>query len=272
MDLISLSPQTLHDLLGGPVLLAALEDLVAQELAVAHAGVLGHGVDHVRGVVVAEQVEVRGDGVVGLVRDRLVAAHVEELVVLEELLDAGLEGVLGQLGAGTRQGVVADLDATQGALDLVDRLHTQVARDGVHAVGVGPVRLAAALDGAHGMLYLHTSYGDISVENAYDTTLDLDARNGKVSFDGALSRKADHSVESTYADVLLRLPSDTAVYLDARTQYGDIHCDFDVLVTQEGGRAGGSSNEESLRGTINDGEVTLSIDTHNGSITIESTH
>jgi hypothetical protein len=131
---------------------------------------------------------------------------------------------------------------------------------------------AITLDGAHGMLYLHTSYGDISIENAYDATLDLNARNGKVSFDGALSRKADHSVESEYGDVLLRLPSDTAVYLDARTRYGDIHCDFDVLVKREGGQAGESSNEDNLRGTINDGDALLSIDAHNGSITIESTH
>jgi DUF4097 and DUF4098 domain-containing protein YvlB len=81
---------------------------------------------------------------------------------------------------------------------------------------------AITLDGGRGPLWLHSSFGDIEVRSAQDATLDLVTSNGKVTFQGSLSTEADHLVESNFGAVLLRLPSDTAVTLDASTDFGRI--------------------------------------------------
>jgi len=159
----------------------------------------------------------------------------------------------------------------EGALDV----RTEYGAVDVRSTEASAYRIEAqnesiSLDGAHGLLQLESSYGGITVRNAYDAVLDLRARNAKIAFEGSLDLETKHRVESEYGDIELRLPSSTAVYLDASTQYGDIDCDFDVLVKGTGDEAERDTNEKTLRGPINEGEVELFVETRNGSITIES--
>jgi DUF4097 and DUF4098 domain-containing protein YvlB len=126
------------------------------------------------------------------------------------------------------------------------------------------------LDGGHGSLWLHSHYGDIRVRNARDAILDLNTSNGKVTFEGSLASEADHQVESNYGAILMRLPPDTAVYLDASTTYGRIRCEFDVLVRGGGEDKEGHQSGDDLQGTINGGSDRLRIETRNGDITIEA--
>jgi DUF4097 and DUF4098 domain-containing protein YvlB len=128
---------------------------------------------------------------------------------------------------------------------------------------------AVELDGGYGSLWLHSHYGDIRVRNARDAILDLNTSNGKVTFEGSLASEADHQVESNYGAILMRLPPDTAVYLDASTTYGRIRCDFDVLVKGGDEDKEGSTSGDDLQGTINGGSDRLRIETRNGDITIE---
>jgi len=127
---------------------------------------------------------------------------------------------------------------------------------------------AIELDGGGGPLWLHSNFGDVDVRGARDATLDLVTGNGKVMFEGSLSAQADHLVKSNFGAVLLRLPPDTAVFLDADTDFGRIRCDFDVLVKGKDDRESRASGDE-LHGTINGGRDRLRIETRNGDITIE---
>ncbi len=129
---------------------------------------------------------------------------------------------------------------------------------------------AIQLDGGHGRLWLHSHYGAITVRDARRATLDLNTNNGKVTFEGSLSNEADHHIASHYGDISLRLPADTAVYLDADTHYGRIRCEFDVLIRGGSDEEDSSSSGDELYGAINDGSARLRVKTHNGNITIEA--
>ena len=129
---------------------------------------------------------------------------------------------------------------------------------------------AITLDGGRGPLWLHSKFGDIEVRGAQDATLDLVTSNGKVTFEGSLSAEADHLVEGNFGSVVLRLPSDTAVTLDASTDFGRIRCEFDVLVEGGGDDKESRSSGDELRGAINGGGHRLRVKTRNGDITIEA--
>lgn len=122
------------------------------------------------------------------------------------------------------------------------------------------------LNGARGPLWVHTEYGDINVNNANEAMLDLYARNGRVQFEGSLSPDFNHQAESEYGEVRLRLPRNTAVLLDAGTEYGDISCEFE-LDAQVGNEDDGAGEE--LIGSINNGSARLTANSHNGNILIE---
>jgi DUF4097 and DUF4098 domain-containing protein YvlB len=158
-----------------------------------------------------------------------------------------------------------------GALDLSTNFgQVSVARTEAREYKIETHNGDIELDDGHGSLWLHSGFGDISVEDTQDARLDLKSENGKVSFAGSLSSEADHVVESDFGAVSLRLPSNTAFTLDASTNFGNIRCEFDVLVRggneEEEGRASG----DDLRGTINGGGPKLRIKTRNGDITIEA--
>jgi hypothetical protein len=69
--------------------------------------------------------------VVGLVRDRTHAREVEEFMLLEELLQALAQHVVGDgLVSGAAPRPVADLDATEAALGVVDALAGERAGSG----------------------------------------------------------------------------------------------------------------------------------------------
>jgi hypothetical protein len=66
------------------------------------------------------------------------------------------------------------------------------------------------------------------------------------------------------------LPPDTAVFVDAETDYGHIHCGFDVLVKGGADEKESRASGDELRGAINGGNDRLRVKTRNGDITIEA--
>lgn len=183
-----------------------------------------------------------------------------------------LDGVVAKsLKVKSQNGPIALNDGQlDGALDVF----TRYGAVSVAATEAGEYKIetnngAIKLDGGHDSLWLHSNYGDITVRGAQDATLDLSSGNGKITFEGSLAAKADHEVASNYGAVSLRLPPDTAVYLDAETNYGRIRCEFDVLVKGSGDDNESRSSGDELRGTINGGGKRLRIKTRNGDIAIE---
>jgi DUF4097 and DUF4098 domain-containing protein YvlB len=129
------------------------------------------------------------------------------------------------------------------------------------------------LEGASGLLWLRNSFGDIHVSEAVDVTLDVEARDGEFSFEGQLSDQSGHRVECEVGDVTLRLPSDTALWLDAYTRRGQIDSELPIQV--EGAQDRGDEDpdgpdEERLEGAINGGKTKLRIKVRDGNITLET--
>lgn len=145
----------------------------------------------------------------------------------------------------------------------------QVARTEASEYRIETNNSPIVLHGGHGVLWVHNKYGDIVIEGAHRAALDLRTTNGEVSFQGTLEPGADHHLESTYGPVSLRLPPDTAVTLDASTEYGRIHSEFDVLVKSQQDEQEKPHSGDALYGTINGGGPELKIRTTNSDITIE---
>jgi hypothetical protein len=130
----------------------------------------------------------------------------------------------------------------------------------------GPIEVA----GASGPVWLRNSYGDVTVSEGQEVTLDVEMNDGAFTFQGALSGTSGHRIVSEVGDVTLRLPSDTALWLDAATRRGRIEVELPVEAQGSGDEEPGGSDEQQLEGPINGGETRLRIKVRDGDITLET--
>jgi len=133
----------------------------------------------------------------------------------------------------------------------------------------GPIEL----EGAAGLVWLRNSFGDITVTGAQDVTLDVESNDGEFWFTGGLADRTGHRIDCEVGDVTLRLPSDTALWLDAQTRHGRI--DNELPVDQESAaqaqdKESGSPDQEQLAGAINGGKTKLRIRVRDGNIILET--
>jgi len=119
-----------------------------------------------------------------------------------------------------------------------------------------------SLDGAQGPIKAHSDYGDVSVSNAQNATINLSSNNGAVSFSGSLGA-GPHTLKSDFGNIQVTLPAESALSVDLQTGFGKITSDFSVVVK------GAISTTHSV-GSINGGGATLTINTNNGNITLQS--
>jgi hypothetical protein len=117
------------------------------------------------------------------------------------------------------------------------------------------------LDGAQGKLELTNSFGEIRVSNAREAVLAIKNATGAISFSGALDESVSHRVETTFADITLQIPSDTAVTLDLETSFGDIKTDLPLTLS-------GELDETAWRADLNGGGAELVVRTNNGDISV----
>lgn len=119
------------------------------------------------------------------------------------------------------------------------------------------------LDEASGEIDMVNSFGDIIVQNATDAVLVLKTNNGKVTFTGSLDKNKAHTFESSFGDIILTIPSDSAFDIYLKTSFGEITSDMPVMIT-------GNLSETEWKGTLNGGGETLSVETNNGDISLET--
>jgi hypothetical protein len=114
-----------------------------------------------------------------------------------------------------------------------------------------------------GSLRARTSDGAIQVQGRFDN-LELHTGDGHVEAEIAprSHMNSTWSVSTSDGSVELRLPSDFAADLDARTGDGHITLDFPVTVS-------GSYGQNKIRGKINGGGPVMEIRTGDGNITLE---
>ena len=117
------------------------------------------------------------------------------------------------------------------------------------------------LDEASGDIVMDNSFGDIIIQNATDAVLNLKTNNGKVTFTGSLDENEAHMVASSFGDINLTIPSDSAIDLYLKTSFGEITSDMPVMIT-------GNLSETEWKGTLNGGGETLRAETNNGDISL----
>jgi DUF4097 and DUF4098 domain-containing protein YvlB len=116
-------------------------------------------------------------------------------------------------------------------------------------------------------LTVTNNVGDIKIENILARDLQVASDTGDIHFDGELGASGSYSLESDTGDLVMVLPGDTFVALDAETSVGDLDLsDFNISVDEE--RGPGASWQGRL-GDGNETPPTLRLKTDTGDITIQ---
>jgi DUF4097 and DUF4098 domain-containing protein YvlB len=228
------------------------------------------------------EIELRSDfGDVSLERSTagtVTAASSSGGVVLRQVQASGVVALSSDFGAlNFAGGEAASLTAEtrSGAVELSDlsvaglvRAHsdfgrvvlTRVAASGGYDLGSDSGSIT--VDGASGSLQAETGFGDVSVSNADDVTLQLRTSSGAITFAGTLG-DGPHSLETDFGSVRLSLPEDTAATLDLTTGYGSIRSALPITLS-------GDIAEDHWQGTLNGGGSSLTVQTSSGNISLEA--
>jgi DUF4097 and DUF4098 domain-containing protein YvlB len=137
-------------------------------------------------------------------------------------------------------------------------------------IRVEDVKGALTITGRNNQLEVQRVEGDIHAESSYQNVsvrdprgaVTLTGRNGDmfVSFDRPPEK--DVSIDSSYANILVELPSDSAFRIDARTEYGEVFSEFDGLNINRANR------ERIITGEVSQNGPRFNISTRNGAIRI----
>ncbi len=121
-----------------------------------------------------------------------------------------------------------------------------------------------SVDGASGKVKAHSGFGSVTVKNADAVTLDLNTQSGPVSFEGSLGA-GPHTVHSDFGEISLTIPADSALNVDLKTDFGSIKSDIPITVVLSG-----EIEKNHQMGTTNGGGDPLTVETQNGSISIQA--
>jgi DUF4097 and DUF4098 domain-containing protein YvlB len=119
------------------------------------------------------------------------------------------------------------------------------------------------LDKASGTVTASSDFGSIEIFNGQACDLNLTTSNGSISYEGSLGA-GPHTLKSDFGSIDLSLPSDSALTVDLKTEFGEINNSFEITTE-------GSVKEHHQSGKINGGGAGLNIQVDNGSITLEKT-
>jgi hypothetical protein len=119
------------------------------------------------------------------------------------------------------------------------------------------------LDHTNGIITASTEFGSIQISNGKDCGLILSSKNGSISYEGSIG-VGPHDLSSDFGSIDLKLPSDTALTVDLKTEFGEINNAFEITTD-------GKVKEHHQTGKINGGGASMNIKVNNGSITLEKT-
>jgi DUF4097 and DUF4098 domain-containing protein YvlB len=173
-------------------------------------------------------------------------------------------GTAAALTAETRSGSVDLTDLAVAGLVQAHSDFGRVVLTRVSAAGgydLGSDSGSISVDSASGRLEAETGFGDVSVSNASDVTLQLRTSSGAVTFAGTLGA-GPHNLESGFGSVRLSLPEDTAATLDLTTGYGTIRSALPITLS-------GDMDEDHWEGVLNGGGPSLTVQTSSGNISLE---
>lgn len=119
-----------------------------------------------------------------------------------------------------------------------------------------------SVDGAQNELKAHSDFGSITVLNARNATIDLSSKNGGLTFSGSLG-EGPHTLHSDFGNIKITLPEEAKLSLDLQTDFGKITSSFSITIN-------GDMDSRHWTGSINGGGATLTINTKNGNISLQS--
>lgn len=119
------------------------------------------------------------------------------------------------------------------------------------------------VDGAQGKIKAYSDFGPIIIKNAENATVDLDTKSGSVEFEGSLG-DGPHNIHSSFGEIHIVIPADSVLNVDLRTGFGSIKSEIPITVTLTDTAKGSQQT-----GTMNNGGSQLTVETENGSISIE---
>ena len=119
------------------------------------------------------------------------------------------------------------------------------------------------LEKTGGSITAGTEFGSIDIMNGQDCGLNLSSKNGSISYEGSLGA-GPHELTSDFGSIRLKIPSDSELTVDLKTEFGEINNAFEIT-------SDGKIKEHHQTGTINGGGAILNINVNNGSINLEKT-
>jgi hypothetical protein len=120
------------------------------------------------------------------------------------------------------------------------------------------------IDHTSGAITASTEFGSIQISDGQDCGLNLSSKNGSISYEGSVG-DGPHDLNSDFGSIDLKLPSDTALTVDLKTEFGEINNAFEITTD-------GKVKEHHQIGKINGGGAIMNIKVNNGSITLEKTY
>lgn len=172
-------------------------------------------------------------------------------------------GTAEQLEIESRSGQVALSDLVVAGEVQVETTFGEIQLTDVEAAGYD-LRSGSGLitvRGANGPLQAESQQSDLNISGGEIDQLTLETASGSVSFRGALGA-GPHEIRTTFGNITLNLPQDSAFDYDLNTDRGVIRNDFAAPGTDS------SSNRQT--GSANGGGDQLTVNSVNGSIELRA--
>lgn len=120
---------------------------------------------------------------------------------------------------------------------------------------------SVSLNRISGIITANTEFGSIQIKDGQKCGLILSSKNGSISYEGSVG-DGPHDLSSDFGSIDLKLPSNTALTVDLKTEFGEINNAFEISTD-------GNIKEHHQTGRINGGGASMNIKVNNGSITLE---
>ncbi len=117
-------------------------------------------------------------------------------------------------------------------------------------------------DLVRGKVIVQSRQNDVRITGGQDATLDLESGTGQIVYRGSLGA-GPHRLETSFGNVQIGLPQNSAFDVDLQTNFGSIESEFEIERSI-------SSDEKHWIGSVNGGGAEITVSTQNGSISVEA--
>ena len=170
-------------------------------------------------------------------------------------------------------GTDLQIETRNGSVDVSGVKGNAAITNSYAPISVENVQGQLTISGRNNSVDLEHIEGDIQSDSSYQNVsikdprgaVTVTTRNGDVTLSFLRAPQKDVSVNVSYSNVTLEMPSGSAFTIEARAEHGQVDSDFDGLNTN----ISRSNRERNITGQVGQGGPRISITTRNGSIRLE---